>query len=69
MENGFDLWYYMFNESILLRSLSIEVVIYGDMYEHNGKSEIAEYVKIRLIFNISTWDIKNTVNWNYICII
>ena len=44
MENGFDLWYYMFNESILLRSLSIEVVIYGDMYDYNEISEIVECV-------------------------
>ena len=50
MENGFDLWYYIFNESILLRSLSIEVVIYGDMYKGNENPEIAEYVYIRKIW-------------------
>ena len=44
-----DLWFYLFNESILLRSLSIIAVIYDDMHEHNG---------IR-----SSW-IPSDINWH-----
>ena len=45
LENGFDLWYdVVFTESILLRSLSIIAVIYGDMCMNTMDSDITEYV-------------------------